>query len=108
MSKEEKKKNQYYIKKYGITLRDYNEKLKQQNEKCWICLKKYDKLCVDHIHVKDYKKMSNEEKKKYVRGLLCFRCNVMLSKIERQKEARQVLEGIVKYFEVYKINRYDL
>lgn len=63
------------IKKYGITLDDYNMMYESQGGVCKICEQKcdhpqrndIDTLCVDHCH---------ETGK--VRGLLCNKCNSLL------------------------------
>jgi hypothetical protein len=56
---------------YGLTVDEYNEKLKEQNHKCAICgLDEIDnkkKLAVDHCHVTGK-----------VRELLCINCNLGL------------------------------
>lgn len=60
--------NRHLQKTYGITLTQYNELLKKQNECCAICsrpskeLKK--RLGVDHNHMNGK-----------IRGLLCHECN---------------------------------
>mgnify|MGYP004454961833 FL=1 len=57
-------------KKYNITSKDYDTMLKEQNNKCKICLVDflYDnhntKTFIDHCHI------TNK-----VRGLLCLHCN---------------------------------
>ena len=65
--------NKVLLRKFGITLEEYNKMLKQQNNKCAICkqgeikLNKYGKpkrLSVDHDH-----------KTNKIRGLLCHTCN---------------------------------
>ncbi len=58
-------------RKYGITLNEYNYRLKLQMSRCAICGRKPSKtrrLDVDHSH-----------KTKKVRGLLCHKCNRGLS-----------------------------
>lgn len=66
-----------YRKKYGITLKQYNELLVTQNSVCILCGKKdaYKNkgrnLFVDHNH-----------KTNIIRGLLCSRCNTMIGHIE--------------------------
>ena len=79
----------YYLKAaYGITLEEYNKKVKQQNHKCAIC--KADEvdvmnqtLYVDHCHT------TNK-----VRGLLCHPCNVSLGLL---KENIEVLDNAKTY-----------
>ena len=85
---------------YGITIEEKNQKLKFQNNKCDICereFKKGSRINIDHIHVKGFKKMKSEEKRKYIRALLCFRCNRALGGIEREKEPRKFLQAIIRY-----------
>ena len=58
----------YQIKKnYGITIEQYNEMLKAQNNKCLIChaeFKTMKSTYIDHNHITGK-----------VRGLLCVKCN---------------------------------
>ena len=67
-----KKRKNFRLKKlYNITLKEYNYLLKTQNGRCAIC-NGYEKvknrnLAVDHNH-----------KTNKIRGLLCYRCNVLL------------------------------
>lgn len=110
------KKYQDYLKKqkikdkrlyttYGITLKEWQDIKDNQKGVCWICkgLPKSGILCVDHLHIKGYKKMIPEEKRKYVRGLICFTCNTAFGRIERRKNPRQLLERIVEYFKIFPI-----
>jgi Autographiviridae endonuclease VII len=56
------------LKKYGITLEEYDAMLARQGGRCKICRKKADKLLfVDHCHAF-----------LAIRGLLCRGCNTML------------------------------
>ena len=66
MSNYDKKRNQYLLRKYGITIEQYEKALKLQNYVCAICHKppKTRRLAVDHCH-----------KTKRVRGLLDMFCN---------------------------------
>lgn len=63
-----KARDKYLIKKYGISLKQYNTKLRLQNNSCDLCARHKSEfsrnLCVDHNH-----------STKRVRGLLCFTCN---------------------------------
>lgn len=88
---------------YGITYEEWQQMLKDQNNVCWMCkvMPNNGILCVDHLHQKGFKKMPPEEKRKYVRGLLCFSCNTGFARIERRKNPRQLLENVVEYFKIY-------
>ena len=61
-------KEQRLVKKYGISLNEYNDILTKQNNVCAICKKENlpnsGSLAVDHDH-----------KTREVRGLLCIMCN---------------------------------
>ncbi len=81
-------------KRYSLTLKGYNEKLKQQNYSCAICGKKEKvkdrrtknpiSLAVDHNH-----------KTKFIRGLLCNFCNRCLLRHLRDNKNRAI--GLVIY-----------
>lgn len=77
------------VKRYGITLKHYNDMCEQQDNKCGICnnedKEKAEFLCVDHCH--------NTNK---VRGLLCTRCNRALGQLGDD------LESILKVVEYLK------
>jgi|10_taG_2_1085330.scaffolds.fasta_scaffold00018_71 hypothetical protein len=86
----EKVRNYNLIKKYGITLEEYNIMLKKQNNVCAICGCKDKKksLAVDHDH-----------KTKKIRGLLCSRCNPALGFIQ---ESPKLIKELLKYLNFYK------
>jgi hypothetical protein len=92
MGDSDKKRNQYYKKKYNISLETYNKIFETQSGSCAICGKPQShfrrRLAVDHNH-----------KTKKVRGLLCFRCNYFLGIVERNKN---ILQGVIEYLEKYK------
>lgn len=77
--------NRKFVSNYGITLAQYEELLASQDGKCAICEQPetsgdgktgtIKRLCVDHCH--------NTGK---VRGLLCFRCNGTLGKMEESPQ----------------------
>ena len=62
-------RNYHYVKKYGITLKEYNALYSAQNGLCAICKTKYEKLLIDHCHITGK-----------IRGLLCDSCNVGLGR----------------------------
>lgn len=65
------------LKKYGLTAADWIAMADRQGRVCAVCklLTKTGRLCIDHEHVKGWKKMPPEQRARYVRGLLCWRCN---------------------------------
>ena len=74
--------------RFGLTGRDYEEMLKQQNGTCAICHHppKKKRLDVDHNH------QTGE-----IRGLLCFSCNYGLGFFERrQVRFRDILAYVEK------------
>lgn len=68
---------------YGLTQDEWIALLKAQGWKCPICLLGNDRpktgkqalWNTDHEHVPGWAKMPPEERKKHVRGILCYRCN---------------------------------
>ena len=85
-----KQRNAYLLKKYGITLKQYNAKLKEQGGKCAICKKPAKQfsrsLATDHNH-----------KSGRVRGLLCFYCNKFRVGRATLESAKLVYEYLLKY-----------
>lgn len=65
------------LRRYGLSEAQWLTILKRQGGVCAICclLPKNGRLCTDHDHVKGWKKLPPEERRKHVRGLLCFFCN---------------------------------
>jgi len=74
------------IRKYKMSAADYNQRLKDQNNLCYIChdIERYHgTLCVDHNH-----------KTGKIRKLLCNRCNRLLGLVG---EDITVLTSLVNY-----------
>lgn len=65
------------LAKYGLSEQEWRNILERQGGVCAICKKEPSKgrLCIDHEHVKNWKKLPSEQRKLYVRGLLCWFCN---------------------------------
>ena len=73
------------LKKFGLTLEDYDVLLEQQNNVCKLCGRPPigRRLAVDHNH---------ETGK--IRGLLCLQCNAVLGSV---REDASLLQKMVKY-----------
>lgn len=81
-------RNSHLKKRYGITIDDYEQMLKDQNNKCAICGNGHTKgtrgkLYIDHCH-----------KTNKVRGLLCQKCN---SAIGLLGDNKTLLKKALKY-----------
>ena len=79
--------NHALTRRYGITLKQYNDLLSKQNHTCGICGTNSSdfsrRLAVDHCHTTDR-----------VRGLLCSNCNTLLG---LSKENPTVLLNAIAY-----------
>lgn len=89
----ERSKNQELRKRYGITLDDYNEKLRSQEGRCASCYLEFDmKDCrnkpqVDHCHETGA-----------FRGILCRTCNIVQGFLcKRAETIDHVLEYLKKH-----------
>jgi len=65
------------LAKYGLDQAGWLEILARQGGVCAVCKRvpASGRLCTDHEHVRGYKKMPPEERRRRVRGILCFFCN---------------------------------
>lgn len=68
------------LKKYGISAGTWAEMMHRQGGVCFICRKvpPSKRLCIDHLHVRGWRRMKPQARSKYVRGLLCTFCNFRL------------------------------
>lgn len=66
------------LAKYGLTLEEWVAL--SPDGVCAICKAKPStgRLVVDHQHIRGWKKKPPEERKKFVRGLLCWTCNYFI------------------------------
>ena len=75
------------MKKYGITLDQYQMMLESQKDVCAICKNPetifQGNLAVDHCHATGK-----------VRGLLCSKCNTTLGKV---KDSVEILQAAIDY-----------
>jgi len=87
------------LRRFGITLIQYNEMLKEQNNLCAICKKTFEergKPCVDHCHTFGT-----------IRGIICDNCNIGIAKFADNIE---FLKQAIVYLEVAQGKRslYDM
>lgn len=83
--------NWFLIRKYNITLKQYEDLLKSQNYKCAICHcenNNKDKKCFDVDHCHETGK---------VRGLLCNSCNQGIGYINKSEHLKSAAEYVFKH-----------
>lgn len=90
MNKQEKAREARLKKKYGITIAQYEQMLRDQDYKCALCRK-------HHAHFKNRLHVDHNHKSKRVRGLVCFYCNHQLIRRHNYKTAKDLL----CYFTLY-------
>ena len=81
-------KNNHLIKRYGITLEEYQNMIKLQENKCYICNIYVENTKKNYLHV-DHDHNSGK-----VRKLLCMSCNASLGLV---KENKQTLFKMIDY-----------
>ena len=92
------------LKKYGITADEWLALLKAQGWRCPVCLKggASTRWNTDHDHVPGWAARPPEERKTFVRGVLCVYCNFRRVKSRMPAaEARRIAE----YLEAYETRR---
>jgi len=67
--------SQSTLMKYGISRMDWLTMLARQGWKCAICRRIRGRWNIDHEHIPGWSKLAPEERKIYVRGVLCWYCN---------------------------------
>lgn len=92
--------SQKTLSKYGLTHDEWAEIAARQLGVCGVCgiLPKSGRLNIDHEHAKGWKKMPANQRKRFVRGLLCYMCNLFY--MARGMNTDKAY-GIVRYIERY-------
>ena len=55
-------------------------------------------LFVDHLHIEGCKDLPPEEKRKYIRGLLCSNCNIALGNFQDDPALLKVAAEYLEHF----------
>lgn len=88
------------IARYGLSVSEWMAILTAQGGRCAICqgLPASGRFCIDHEHVKGWKKMPSQQRKRYVRGICCYTCNHhLLNRNVTLDKARAVVEYLAAY-----------
>lgn len=97
------------LKTYGLSENEWLLILHDQGYACGVCRKLPSpskargvegkrRFVIDHEHVRGWKRMPSEERKKYVRGLLCYWCN---KTYVGRGITVEIARGVVLYLERY-------
>jgi len=88
---------------YGLTVADYRTMMKAQNGRCAVCERRPGpkrSLDVDHEHQPGEKRLTGAQRRFFVRGLLCHRCNRGLGLLPQTAEgADNLLRYYCNYFD---------
>lgn len=90
------------LDKYGLNVLTWLCILHGQGYVCAVCgkLPSSGRLFIDHDHVKNYKKLPPDQKRKHVRGLLCFICNKFFAmRGMTENKARRLVKYLSQYAE---------
>lgn len=87
------------LRRYGMTQAEWIAMVRRQGGGCAICgnVPASGTLHVDHQHVRGWKRMPPEERRRYVRGVICWACNSLL----RVRVTVAWLRGATKYLLAY-------
>ena len=93
------------LKKYGLTEDEWRAILDRQGGGCGVCgnVPPSGTLHIDHHHVKGWKAMAGNERRYYVRGLLCWFDNGVLL---RRGASPARLRAAAEYLERYENKPY--
>ncbi len=86
------------LRRYGLVADEWLELLANQGWVCPICERRPKTTNTDHHHVAGWKAMPPEQRKRYVRGVLCAWCNhrVVHSRIDAGT-AQRIADYIKNY-----------
>lgn len=90
------------LRKYGLTEADWLAMYHQQDGRCAVCgqVPNTGRLVIDHEHVTRWRARKPEQRKKHVRGLLCWYCNhAYVGRGITVQKARGVLAYLLAYEE---------
>jgi hypothetical protein len=88
------------LKKYGLTADEWRAILERQGGVCAVCrtLPSSGRLHIDHAHVRGWAKLPPDQRKRHVRGLVCFLANHFW--LARQMDAEKA-RNVAAYLEAF-------
>ncbi len=90
------------LRRHGLMVEEWREMAAGQGWACAVCGRKMAgdvrSFCVDHEHVRGWRKMKPAIRRKHVRGILCFFCNHYY--VSRSITIEKA-EAVVRYLRAY-------
>jgi hypothetical protein len=90
------------LRRYGLQVETWLALLAGQGWKCAVCARRVPRWATDHEHVPLWKKLPPTERARFVRGVLCVRCNWRL--VDSRMPA-ETAEKIAEYLRAYEARR---
>lgn len=92
------------LRRYGLTLLDWKRMLQAQGGVCAVCKREPPSglLTIDHEHVPSWRNLPPEQRKLYVRGLVCWMDNRFF--LARGQSVERAL-SIAAYLRAYEARR---
>ena len=90
------------LARYGLTRTDWKKLVRNQKGMCPVCQRNLDGLTlnIDHEHVYRWRHMPAEERVRYVRGILCVKCNwKLVHSTMPSTQAQRIADYLRKYEE---------
>lgn len=95
------------LRKYGLTLQLWRGILTEQGGGCGVCggVPPSGTLHIEHEHVRGFKEMHPDIKRRFVRGLCCWMCNsVFLRRGATPEKLHAAAEYLARYAQRKGIN----
>lgn len=94
------------LRRYGLSLEEWQGILDRQGGVCGVCKMTPDSgtLHIEHEHVRGWKKMAPDNRKRFVRGLCCFVCN---TRWVGRGATPEKLRAAAVYLEEYDRRKYE-
>lgn len=90
------------LAKYGIDEEEWLNLLAIQGWVCPICTRRKVSWNTDHEHVPGWKHLPPQERKRYVRGVLCIHCNF---RMVHSRLPADTAQRITNYLRAYEARR---
>ena len=88
---------------YGMTPAEWLAVVDRQGNRCPICLRHDVELVTDHVHIRGFRKLPADQRRRYVRGCPCRHCNLRLIP---QRGTADEIQRVAEYLRAHE-QRFD-